>query len=416
MTATQRTIPSGLSTAAQWAWLLVCALLPISGDFVPVPLGIAIALAAITFVWQRPVVQWPVLWPLFAWYLLHVIGMLWTTDVAFGLFDLQVKLGVVLLPVAAAVVIALRPEMHHRSMVAFTIGIVVSMVLGGIKAWDCWAGTGVPSCFSQSTLSYDLHPSYAAWYACWAMAWWGHRLISSSGGRGMGPVIVLLAVLLVWTMLLASKSGVIGVAVVAGWLAVATLKRSAGRTRMIVLGGGLIAVVIALAAQGPLVAARMQASWKAVQRAASADPAMVASSDGNDLRLVAWMCSWDRLQHEPLGAGTGDIKHALMACYTAKRAEQAAARDLNSHSQFLQGGVALGWLGLLLTVLIAVVLVRWSLGGGGLPMALFAMLFLLNAAVESVLEVQAGVVFMGLMSGMLAHDRNSHPSAPMPRP
>lgn len=412
MTATQRTIQHPLSTAAQWAWLLVCALLPISGDFVPVPLGIAIALAAINFVWQRPVVHWQVLWPLFAWYLLHVVGMLWTTDVTFGLFDLQIKLGLVLLPIAAAAVIALRPEMLQRSMVAFTIGIVVSMVLGGVKAWNCWADTGMPSCFSQSTLSYGLHPSYAAWYACWAMAWWGHRLISGAVGRYRGVVAVLLPVLLVWTMMLASKSGVIGVAVVVGWLAYVGLKRTAGRTRALVLGGVLLAVVIALAAQGPLVAARMQASWNAVQRAVATDPAILSSADGNDLRLVAWTCSLDRLEAEPLGAGTGDIKHALMACYEAKGAEQAAVRNLNSHSQFLQGAVALGWPGLLFTLLLAVVPLIMAGRTGGGPLLAFVLLFVLNAAVESVLEVQAGVVFVGIMLGLLAHGRNSHPIAP----
>ncbi|TXI79581.1 MAG: O-antigen ligase domain-containing protein [Flavobacteriales bacterium] len=416
MRTNERILPRSLSIATHWAWLLVCALLPISGRLVPVPLGIAVALAAITFVWQRPVVRWRALWPLFAWYLLHIVGMSWTTDVAFGLFDLQVKLGIVLLPLAAAAVVGLHPDMPSRSMAAFTVGIVLSIVLGGAKAWACWSGAGSPSCFSQSTLSYDLHPSYAAWYACWALAWLGHRLVVGGAGRIQGLVAALLLVLLVWIMLLASKSGVLGAALVITGLAYAALRRTAGRTRALVLGGVMLAVVIALAVQGPLVAARMHASWNALQRAATADPALLASSDGNDLRLVAWTCSWEQLRQEPFGSGTGDIKHALMACYTTKGAEQAAVRNLNSHSQFLQGGAALGWPGLLLTALIAVVLVRWSLARASLPMGLFALLFLLNAAVESVLEVQAGVVFMGLMSGILAHDRNSHPSAPTPRP
>lgn len=410
MTATQRTIPSGLSTATQWAWLLVCGLLPISGDLVPVALGIAIALAATTFAWQRPVVQWRALWPLFAWYLLHVTGMLWTTDVAFGLFDLQVKLGLVLLPVAAAAVIAIRPDVLHRSMVAFTVGIVVSMVLGGVKAWDCWADTGVPSCFSQSTLSYSLHPSYAAWYACWALAWWGHRLVSGAIDWGKGVVAVLLTLLLVWIMMLASKSGVLGAGMVVAWLAYAGLKLTAGRVRTFLLGGTLLAVVAALAIQGPLVVARMQASWNAIQRAAAADPAIFTSSDGNDLRIVAWTCSLDILKLDPMGAGTGDIKHALMACYGEKGADQAAARNLNSHSQFLQGGVALGWPGLILTLLLVLVPLVAAWYARQVVWLLFMALLVVNATVESVLEVQAGVVFVGIMLGSLAYSRNSHPT------
>lgn len=404
-----------MSRAAQGAWLLLCLLLPISGGLVPVPLGCAIVLAAINLAWHRQGVNWRVLWPIPTWYLLHAIGMGWSTDTDFGLFDLQVKLGLVLLPVAAAVVMALHPDMLHRSMVAFTAGIILSMVLGLAKAWACWTATGTPSCFSQSMLSYELHPSYAAWYACWALAWWGLRLIRGQVAKARGVVAFLLVLLLVWTMMLASKSGVIGLAMVIVLLLVVLLSRVKGPGRWWALGAATAAMLVAAWAQGPLVMLRMQAAVHAVERAAKGDPAAMSSTDGNDLRLVAWACSIDQLRHAPFGAGTGDIKHALMSCYHQRGAEQAAMRDLNSHSQFLQGAVALGWPGLVLTVLIALVPIAWAWGRRQLPMLAFMGLFVVNAAVESVLEVQAGVLFFALFIGLLAQWNGpsiSRPSSP----
>jgi hypothetical protein len=41
-------------------------------------------------------------------------------------------------------------------------------------------------------------------------------------------------------------------------------------------------------------------------------------------------------------------------------------------------------------------------------LALFMLLFMVNALVESVLEVQAGVLFFALFSGLLLEARTSH--------
>src|SRR5690606_6032522 len=130
------------------------------------------------------------------------------------------------------------------------------------------------------------------------------------------------------------------------------------------------------------------------------DATMLTSADGNDLRMVAWTCSVQCLRTGPWGAGTGDIKHALMDCYGAKGATEAAKRDLNSHSQFLQGAVALGWPGLLSTLLLALVPLLRGWRDRNVPLLVFMALFVVNAAVESVLEVQAGVLFFGLFIGL----------------
>lgn len=63
-----------LRTAATWAMLLVCALLPVSGAWLPVPLALATVLLLMTAWRVRPSLNWRVLWPLGAFYALHIIG------------------------------------------------------------------------------------------------------------------------------------------------------------------------------------------------------------------------------------------------------------------------------------------------------------------------------------------------------
>jgi hypothetical protein len=404
-----------LPRLGQWSWLLLCWVLPISGGLVPVPLALTIGFALLCGLRHAPRINWRALWPLFGFYALHIIGMYWTSDMDFGLFDIQVKLGLVLLPLAGAVFTASWPGLLRRSMLAFTAGILVSVVLGTVKALGCYSESGLLNCFSQSTMSFQLHPSYAAWYVCWCIAYWGHQLITGAVGekRLRIAVVVILPVVLLFAMMLASKSGVIGIAVVVLFLLGLALLRLRGRLRTVVIGSALLAVVGTGVFQGPLVKARMEAALEAFTAGLNGDGGIYTSSEGSAMRMVAWTCSLQRLRTDPWGAGTGDIKHALMECYEAKGAVEAAQRRLNSHSQFLQGGVALGWPGLVLAALLAFIPLVHGLRQRNVPLVLFMLLYILNGAVESVLEVQAGVVFFALFLGLLAAQaRTSSLNAP----
>lgn len=392
------------------SWLLLCALLPIDGRLVPVPLALAVVLILLPSLFNKQRVEWAILWPLLAFYALHLLGLLWSTDLPFGLFDLQIKLGLVLLPLAAGAIAQRWPGALRQSMVAFTIGTTVAFAFSMFKGWMCYTASSDPGCFSQSAFSYSLHPSYAAWYACWVVAYWGVELLQGrvKGGPFRFGVGLAIVVAVVFIALLASKSGAIGLILVGLFLGIMMVRRLSGRKRNIVLIAGLVGLVAALSGRSSQVGARMAVAWQAVEHAMAHDPAVYTAEGGSEMRLVAWECSVEILSQHPFGVGTGDIKHALVDCYESKRALPAAQRRLNSHSQFLQGGVALGWAGLVLTLLIGLVPLWWAWGRRSVLLGLFALLFLLNAAVESVLEVQAGVVIVAVFMGLLAIDRSSH--------
>jgi O-antigen ligase len=209
--------------------------------------------------------------------------------------------------------------------------------------------------------------------------------------------------LLVHVVLMASKSGVIGLALVGFFLVVRAVLHAQGRMRWLVPVGAAMGLVMALLLGGGRIAERMGAAQQALQRAMRGDATLAASEEGSAMRLMAWACSLDVLRADPLGAGTGDVKNDLVACYEAKGAAPAAARRLNSHSQFLQGGAALGWPGIAAMLALAMVPLALAMRRRSAVLGLFVLLFIVNAAVESVLEVQAGVVLMGLFMGLLAN-------------
>ena len=98
-----------------------------------------------------------------------------------------------------------------------------------------------------------------------------------------------------------------------------------------------------------------------------------------------------------------------MACYEQKGAEAAIEHQLNSHSQILQSGVALGWPGLLMVCALMVLPLLIGIRRKDAFLSIFALLFIVNGAIESVLEVQAGVVFFILFYVVLVRRSFVHP-------
>lgn len=378
--------------------------MPISGALVPVPLAAAVVLLLAQGLLAGRSMRWGLPWPLAAFYALHVLGMAWTSDWRFGLFDLQIKMGLILLPLAAGVLATDRPGALRESMIAFSIGLVVSVGLSSWKAAVCYAASGDAACFTQSALSFEHHPSYAGWYACWAILYWGYELIA---GRVRRPwlrsaALAHLPILLAFTFMLGSRSGAVALAVVALILLTQAVLTLRSALRWAILGAAALAMGGGLMIGGVTLAERASSAIAAVRLARSGDATIYASEGGSEMRMVAWICSTDCLQGAPFGAGTGDVKEALVACYASRNAVPAMERRLNSHSQFLQGGVALGWPGLLLALLVPLVPLVQGFRRRSVLLAGFALLLLTGSAVESVLEVQAGVALVGAFLGLLS--------------
>lgn len=177
-------------------------------------------------------------------------------------------------------------------------------------------------------------------------------------------------------------------ALVQGW-ADRPLRRDLLLLLALAASGGVVLTVVS-----PGVRARMVDLVQAVgeERADAAQSAAV--------RTVAWRAAWAvGNAHLPLGAGTGDVKDELLAEYERMGATYALEKRLNAHSQFLQSYAALGIVGAALLIMaLAAPLFRatGSLRDRGMR-RLLLVVAVLNLSVESMLEVQAGVLFLAFV-------------------
>jgi O-antigen ligase len=115
------------------------------------------------------------------------------------------------------------------------------------------------------------------------------------------------------------------------------------------------------------------------------------SVESNAARIIMWSTSIDVWKDNLfLGTGTGDYDDEL-ANLNIKYNNQGVAKErLNSHNQFLNTGVQLGFLGFFVLLMIFVSSIFF--GAKSLCFYLILLVFSINFMVESFLETQAGII------------------------
>jgi len=99
-------------------------------------------------------------------------------------------------------------------------------------------------------------------------------------------------------------------------------------------------------------------------------------------------------KHYLIGVGTGDVKDALKSEYDKQTVSEFGEKKLNAHNQYLQTFIALGLPGLLILLSLLSVIVYFTYRHKMLDGTLFTTIISFNMLFESMLETQAGVVFI----------------------
>jgi O-antigen ligase len=342
--------------------------------------------------------QGPLPWML-AFYLWHMVGMAWTRNMGEGLFDLEVKLSLLLFPLLLGVLAPAARQGGRVLLAAFVLGNAAVVPIGLLAAtwrmyslpWAAWSQELISSPFSLF-----LHPSYAALYLAMALALLLLGDVLPTVGRAVRALLI--TSLAVGIVLMAGKMGWIAGALL---LLFVLVRRWTVRARRLEAALALVLVVggIVLLNRVSIYAAeRITEMRTAIVEEEHSSTA--ASSTG--IRWLVWDAALEALRQRPLlGAGTGDVKDELLLIYADKGYTSALEQRLNPHNQFLQSGVALGLPGLLLLLALCLVPGWWAWRRGDHLLLAFLGLNALNWTVESMLEVQAGTVFLAVVGWAL---------------
>lgn len=381
-------------TFESWAWRMLMPALLVGGNAAGITLFCIAVLrlwswrrhhAAMHWGWREGSQWWVV------YFMLQVLGGLWSDDLASWALSLEVKSALWFLPVLVAMP-GQRVARDFWWSVGWSVTVYVlwrimragwhELVLDNPREWRYARFTG------------DVHPTYLGLHATVALLGLGR-----TWAMNVHKVLLWLmtAVIGIALGLSGSKAGILAaVAVVVLQLVLLARARRGASIAGVSTGRShgprlLVFVLVVLASGWWMSSARFAEMGSAAQIMTQEDAPVQSSSAG---RIIVWQSSLEIIRDHPFGVGTGDVVPELMQLYARDGVDYALERRLNPHNQWLQAGVAFGWPGMVVFTLALLSCIRTAWRNQDELLLLGVVLVALHASVESVLEVQRGVVFI----------------------
>lgn len=401
--------------------LVIAFLIPLFPKLLPPAIALLALLSLIIFIKQPKGTpgSWRnvVLWIPVCFYLLHLAGLLWSDNLKFGIKDVEIKLSILLLPILLISGMAKQKFPVNRIMNFFTIGCLINMILILIRAYIRYPVTGT-NAFFYGELSWMFHPGYLSMYYTLALSWVLVRTINTQSPVRYLTLISAIVLLTIIITLLSSKVAMLVVLIIVIFFSFRTIRRKEFFGQHL-LAIGVIPIVMVFTVLSILPYKNRFAEFteridqtipQPTEQSAEQAAVGRAEPGSSAVRLMVWKISLAAIgENLPFGTGTGDIKDVLVEKYRESNADVLLRVEVNPHNQYLQTTLALGLPGLLLLILIIWIMVRAYLKSGDILVCCFVLIIALNAMVESILEVQAGVIFFAFMYSVLI-DSNSDES------
>jgi len=337
-----------------------------------------------------------------AFYLVHITGMIYTSNTAFGMFDLEIKLSLLIFPLILLNIKRVQLIQLTNIFIAFVLGNLVALITCLVYGWLSYSETGDMNNLLYMELSVFHHPAYFAMYLCLGITTMICLLMDYR--HLLTPIHVLLFGFLIpifslFTVMLMAKIGIVCLFLILlmalMYLVIAKRKYIQGAVFTLV-GICIFGLVFHVT---PETIGRIEGALDVYFNKDEIDPASVESTAG---RILLWPVAIEVIKENPIiGVGTGDIKDVLLAKYEEKGLAGVLDEKLNAHTQFLQSFAALGIIGFLLLLGGLLIPFFKSLWSRHYIYTVFLLIIIINSLTESILEVQAGVVFYAFFNSLL---------------
>lgn len=344
------------------------------------------------------------LWVFMLLPLLYFAGVLWSSESSPWVFELEKKSLLLLFPFLAFVTSerVFNQKWLNRILAGFTAGTLIITLYLLISALQTYSGTSDLFVFFYSKFSQWMHPSYLAMYVCFSMGITGY-LFFYTDVRLRRWHWMAGGILMIWwvamVVLLSSKAGFFGLMIVLGYLAFLFSGKWRRRSLWILLGICLLVVVPSAYVVKPI-RERLASAWHNLTAPAPISPNHRA--DGMVIRRESWKIALNIWREYPvIGTGTGDYIFETTQRIDERGLQFPFGGYKNAHNQYLQTAATLGATGLLF-------LLGWLLLPAfispGKPSGIHIFFLILtgfNFLAESMLEAQAGVIFITIMQVLL---------------
>ncbi len=335
---------------------------------------------------------------LIGFYLLLIIGLIWTNNQKAGVFDLEVKMSLIIFPLIFSFLNYSKAYVKFV-LYCFLLGILIAEVYLFYSSYQQYRINHSINSFFYVNLSTIIHPSYLSLYIVTAML----IILVDLKTRVLNLFkkdlfsIVLIAFLFLFNMLILSKIGII-----VGFILILffTIHWLIAKKKYVY---GFVIILVLLFS----FYASYQKSSYVKQRVNEFVVGLTATegeatNSSTGIRFKIWKQGVLLIKESPiLGHGTGDVKDVLMEKYKLNRIESAYIRKYNAHNQFIQISISLGLIGLFCFLLVFYFGISESINMKNYFTFGFLIISFIFMLPESILENQAGTVFFGLFYSIL---------------
>lgn len=341
-----------------------------------------------------------------AFFLMHAIGLIYTENIDSGLFDLQVKLSLLVFPI----IMVSRPYsvLQVRNIfVLFIIGGILCSLFLLSRAIYTYIAFAENNFFYQA-FSFLVHPSYLSMYFNLCIAWLMLKIFPKSNDINRLTLIVSILIILFFSFIIVLLSSKMGLIILFALYLGFTIYLVVSRRKYLLGFIGfllIVATVFALFRFVPEATSRLTS----IVTAMSSTTNNQADSESTAVRLLIWSAS-NQVVSENLivGAGTGDAKDVLLAEYAKRGMTGALERKLNAHNEYYQVFLSIGLIGFILLLLCLILPLYKAFTSSNAIYILFLLIVIINFIPESMLETQAGVIFYAFFNSLLCFTKSDN--------
>jgi len=394
-----------LSNIFPWSLLLIGVVLVVRDQLI-VPFILLALVSSVPF-WSKPKFtrfDFP-LYALGSLFLMYLLWLLFSTNMDYGRRDVESKLSFLLFPLMAIMLSGKwHQDMMRKVKDGIILGVALSMLISFGRAFWCKMNGG-EICFRNDQFGFNMHATYLSLLYVFGGILMIERNITWPKSWMIKAVYVFFALIAVYYMRSLSTLIALAVLIAAGALWWIISKR---KWRLLAVVPVLLFAAILTIQKIPSLSSDFQKTADTVKDYFSNPDKFVQThqrwNESNTVRIIVWKFSSELIGSEPTGVGTGDVKDELFRVYRSHGYDLFAEKELNSHDQFLQTGVALGVLGM--GILLSIFMFAWKKVQSQEDLVLngFLVLTFITCLFESYLERQVGIIFFSFLLSMLLTD------------
>ena len=336
----------------------------------------------------------------FSFYILHLIGLIYTSNWAEGIQRVETKLPLLVFPLILFSFPVKNKKGIFSILISYVIGCLVASVYCFGNGFLKYMNTGENwMAYKKQGNFLGFHPTYFSMYlscAFFIVLFFLMKKIKTHSKKYKIGSGILVSWFFVIILLLSSRMTILATVFILGVSFLVWMYFQKKLWKGIGISTLAIALLLISIKNIPSVGQRTQHTINSAIDKGS-------NKKNRAPRINLWNAAFTVIKENPIiGTGTGDLQNELVKIYKERNYERALKDNFNPHNQYLQTTATLGIIGGVLLLIYLIISFWFAFQEKDYLYLLFLSLVMMSFLTESILQTQRGTLFFGFFHTFLA--------------